>query len=225
MTVNWTEVNERRIGEKQQEILLYCAQKKQVMTPRAFDLARISVDRLLDNISDRTPKADFAIRAVRESMIAQDVYIAECNEKQALAIARGIVYMCIGDDIGLYPITAEKKLSLSKARNQMECRIPIEEMTTRDKIYVASAIAKGENIARSTMIAIYEWFRGIGLEPMEALFYSVLFMEVKPVPMKLMPQRLLLSSKFSTVVKALVDKGFIREYSEKTYCVAKTIIA
>lgn len=30
MAVDWAEVNENRIGEKTQEILLYCAQKKSI---------------------------------------------------------------------------------------------------------------------------------------------------------------------------------------------------
>lgn len=42
------------------------------MTPRAFDLARLSVERLLDNIADRTLLADSAITAVRQSMTSQD---------------------------------------------------------------------------------------------------------------------------------------------------------
>lgn len=51
MAVDWTEVNERRIGEKTQEILLYCAQKKTSMTQRAFELARLLFEGLLDNIA------------------------------------------------------------------------------------------------------------------------------------------------------------------------------
>lgn len=55
MPVDWKEVNERRIEEKAQELLLYCSHGKEEMTPRAFELARISLSNLLDNIAERDP--------------------------------------------------------------------------------------------------------------------------------------------------------------------------
>ena len=86
MAVDWTEVNERRIGEKTQEILLYCAQDRSSMTSRAFDLARLSFGRLLDNIADRNPSSSFVIDTIRRGMERQDDRIAFCTENQHVAL-------------------------------------------------------------------------------------------------------------------------------------------
>ena len=92
MYVDWAEVNERRIGEKTQEIQLYCAQRKESMTPRAFDLARLSFERLLNNISERNPKSSSVCKTIQRSMESQDDCIAYCTENQAAVLARGVVY-------------------------------------------------------------------------------------------------------------------------------------
>ena len=225
MYVNWAEVNERRIGEKTLEIRLYCAQKKQSMTPRAFDLARLSLERLLDNISDRTPKSNYAVKAVRESMITQDECIAICDEKQAASLARGVVYNYIGDDLSLYPITAEKKLLRAKVREQKECEIPIEEMTPRDIIFVAASITEGENFSKKTMRAVYDWFREIGLTPIQTRVFSVLFIKGVPLPIKAIPQQALFYAEYRKAAKALIDKGFIIKLPCDLYCVTETTIA
>lgn len=225
MPVDWKAVNERRISEKSQEIQLYCSQKRQSMTPRAFDLARLSLERLLDNIGDRTPRVNYALKAVRQSMSTQDVFVAECNGQQAEALARGVVYNYIGDDLNLYPITAEKKLTVSKARKQMVCNIPIEEMTPRDIIYVTAAVAEGENFSKPTMLAVYEWFKEIGLDPTEARIFSLLFLQGKPVSLSSLPQYNLFSSKYRSAAKALAEKGFICELPGNLLCVTETRIA
>lgn len=225
MYVNWAEVNERRIGEKTQEIRLYCAQKKQNMTSRAFDLARLSLERLLDNISDRTPRSKYAVKAVRESMTTQDECIALCSEKQAASLARGVVYNYIGDDLDLYPITAEKKLLRAKVREQKECNIPIEEMTTRDILFVAASICEGENYSKSTMRAVYEWFKEIGLDPIQTRIFSVLFLKGEPMPINAIPQQTLFYAEYRKAAKALVEKGFISELPGDLYCVTETTIA
>lgn len=92
MAVDWTEVNERRIGEKTQEILLYCAKKKTSMTQRAFELARLSFEGLLDNIAQRTPRLSSIIDSIRSGMASKEEYIAICTDKQAASLARGVVY-------------------------------------------------------------------------------------------------------------------------------------
>ena len=53
MDSHWPQINSKRIREKAQEIQLYCAQKWDHMTPRAFELARLSFERLLENIAER----------------------------------------------------------------------------------------------------------------------------------------------------------------------------
>ena len=225
MYVDWTEVNKRRIGEKTQEIRLYCAQKRQSMTPRAFDLARLSFERLLDNIADRTPKVNYAIKAVRESMTSQDAFVAVCSEKHAAALARGVVYNFIGDDLDLYPITAEKKLLRATVMHQKECNIPIEEMTTSDIIYVVSAVTQGENFSKTTMRVVFEWFQQIGLDPIQARLFSVLFMKGEAVSIKSIPQQELFATEYRKAAKALVEKGFIFETQKDVYCVTETILA
>ena len=181
MAVDWKEVNERRICEKTQEILLYCAKKKTSMTQRAFELARLSFEGLLDNIAQRNPRLSSIIDSIRGGMDSQGECIAICTEKQAASLAKGVVYNYIGDDLNLYPITAEKKLLRAKARKLSECSIDIDEMTVKDIIYVASAITEGENFSKQTMRAVYEWFQQIGLNPIQTRVYSVLFMKAAPM--------------------------------------------
>ena len=91
MSTDWTEINERRIGEKTQELLLYCSQKKEDMTSRSFDLARMSLRHLLDNIADRDPYHKGIPNTVKDSMEKQDVVVAQCSEKQAACPARILI--------------------------------------------------------------------------------------------------------------------------------------
>lgn len=225
MSVDWSDVNERRIGEKTQEILLYCAQKKSSMTARAFDLARLSFSRLLDNIADRNPKSSLVINSLRRGMESQDDCIASCTERQATVLARGVVYNYIGDDLNLYPITAEKKLLRSKVRQQTECNIPLEEMTVKDIIYVAYAITEGENFSKPTMRAVYEWFQQIGLNPIQTRVFSVLFIKAEPMSLNSIPQHNMFPTEYRKAAKELVDKGFISELPGNLYCVTETTIA
>lgn len=225
MAVNWTEVNERRIGEKTQEIRLYCAQKKDSMTPRAFDLAQLSFGRLLDNISERNPKSGNLCDAIRRKMESQDEFVAICSEKQAAVLARGIVYNYIGDDLDLYPVTAESKLSRSKVRGFSECNIPKDEMTVKDFIYVASAITEGENFTKETMRCVYDWFQEIGFDPYQTRVFSVLFIKNQPLSIRSIPQNNLFSSEYRKAAKSLVEKGFICEFPGELYCINETTIA
>lgn len=225
MAIDWTEVNERRISEKTQEIRLYCAQKKSSMTERAFDLARLSFERLLDNIAQRNPKLSSIIDNIRLGMVSQDDNIARCTEKQAAVLARGVVYNYIGDDLDLYPITAEKKLQQAKARKLSECNIAIDEMTVKDILYVASAITEGENFSKQTMRAVYNWFQDIGLNPIQTRVYSVLFMKAKPVSLKSIPQQSMFASEYRKAAKELTEKGFITELPGDLFCVTETTIA
>ena len=147
MYVDWAVVNERRIGERTQEILLYSAQKIESMTTRAFVLARSSFERLLNNIAERNLRSSSVCKSILRSMDNQDDCVAYCTEKQAAVLARGVVYNYIGDDLDLYPITAERKLLRAKVRGIPACDIPRDEMTVNDLIYIASAIAEGEKMS------------------------------------------------------------------------------
>ena len=158
-------------------------------------------------------------------MDSQGECIAICTEKQAASLARGVVYNYIGDDLNLYPITAEKKLLRAKARKLSECSVDIDEMTVKDIIYVASAITEGENFSKQTMRAVYEWFQQIGLNPIQTRVYSVLFMKAAPMSLKSMPQQTILAAEYRKAAKELVDKGFIAELPGDKYCITETTIA
>lgn len=225
MYVNWAEVKKkRRIRKITQEIQLYCARKKESMTPRAFDLARLSFENLLNNIAERNPRLSSDCKSIRRSMDNQDNCIASCTENQAVVLARGVVYNHIGDDLDLYPVTAENKLLHAKVRGLPACDIPKDEMTVRDFIYIAAAIAEGENISTTTMRSVFEWFREIELDPYEARLFSVLFMRQEPMPLKSIPPQNLFASEYRAAAKSLVKKGFICELPGGLYCITETTI-
>ncbi len=158
-------------------------------------------------------------------MTMQDECIAICNKKQAASLARGVVYNNIGDDLNLYPITAEKKLLRAKVRGKKECDIPIEEMTTRDIIFVAASISKGENYSKSTMRAVFEWFKEIGLDPIQTRVFSFLFVKAKLVSLNSLPQQSMFASDYRKAANALVKKGFIVKFPNNMYCVTELTIA
>ncbi len=227
MDSHWPQINSKRIREKAQEIQLYCAQKWDHMTPRAFELARLSFERLLENIAkrDKYSMAASVAEDIIHEMDALDDYVARCSEKQAIILARSIVYKCVGDDLNLYPVSAEKKLLRSKARGFRECDIPKEEMTVQDFLFVASSIAEGENYSKSTMRAVYDWFREIGLTPTQARVFSILFRSNKPRSIKSLPQYEIFHLEYRNAVNELVNKGFICKLPDDLYCVTETIIA
>lgn len=109
-------------------------------------------------------------------------------------------------------------------RKLSECNIDIDEMTVRDIIYVASAITEGENFSKQTMRAVYEWFQQIGLNPIQARVYSVLFMKATPMSLKSIPQHTILATEYRKAAKELLAKGFIAELPGDLYCVTETTI-
>ena len=135
------------------------------------------------------------------------------------------MYNYIGDDLDLYPITAEKKLLRAKARKMKACDIPINEMTTQDKIYVVSAIAEGENFSPATMRSVFDWFIGIGMDPIQARVFAFLFMKRKPMSLKSLPQQSLFASEYKKAAKALVTNGFISELPGDLFCVNEFTIS
>lgn len=136
-----------------------------------------------------------------------------------------MVYNYIGDDLDLYPITAQKKLLRAKVRKLSECNIAIDEMTVADILYVASAIAEGENLSKQTMRAVYEWFMKIGLDSIQARVYSVLFIKATPMSLKSIPQHSMFAAEYRRAAKELLAKGFITELSGDLYCVTDKTIA
>ena len=225
MSVNWAEVNKRRVGEKTQELRLYCAQRKEDMTPLAFEQARTSLWELLDNIIQRDLRNAPVTKVMRQSMDEQDEFVARISKKQAERLARAIVYNCIGDDLNLYPVTAEQKLLRAKVRGLKECHIPKEEMTTRDNIFVVYALSEGENFSKITMRSAFEWFEEIGMDSIQARVFSVLFTKQTPLSLKAIPQQNLFASEYRKAAKALVKTGFIHELPGELYCVTETTIS
>lgn len=225
MSVNWAKVNSRRVGEKTQEIRLYCAQRKIDMTPRAFELARLSLWELLDNIIQRDLRYAPITKVVRQSMDDQEEFVARISKKQAGKLARAIVYNYIGDDLNLYPVTAEKKLLRAKVRGLTECHIPKEEMMTSDYIFVVYALTEGENFSKLTMRMAFEWFQEAGMDPIQARVFSVLFTKREPLSLKAIPQQSLFASEYRKAAKALVKTGFIYELPGELYCITETTIS
>lgn len=223
MPVDLPEVSMRRIGEKTQEIMLYCSQRRDQMTERAFELARLSFERLVQNIIDRNPKYSATPRKILEDIDSQNYRVACISEKQASVLAKGIVYGYIGDDLNLYPVSAKQKISRAKVRGLRECNIPIDEMTTFDIIYVVSAITSGENLSKSTMRAVFDWFKDIGLDPYEARIFATLFISGKPLSIQSLPLQSVLGSDYRKAIKDLVKKGFIVEYPGSLFSVTESV--
>lgn len=224
MPVDWTEVNERRISEKTQEISLYCAQKRTDMTPRGFELAQLSFEKLLDNIAERNPRAASICKSIRNGMSEQSNQVAKCSRKQAECLARDVVYNCIGDDLNLYPVSAESKLNRAKVRGLQECDISKDEMTVKDTIFVVYAMANGENFSKRTMRDAFLWFQEIGMDPIQARIFSYLFIKQKPLSLRNLPQQVLFSSEYRKAAKELVKTGFICELPGELFCITETSI-
>lgn len=225
MNVNWAEVNDRRISEITQEIHLYCAQKKSGMTPRSFELAQISFGRLLDNIIDRDQKFAGIPETVRRSMDAQDDCVAVCSEKQAAVLARSIVYNYIGDDLNLYPVRAEQKLLRSKVRGIKSCNIPIDEMTDADKFYIAYAFSQGECFTKPTMMAVFNWFRQFGFDPICARVYSIYRFSNNPLNIRSLPQQSMFLTEYRRAVEALVKDGYLRDVGGNNYIISEKTLS
>ena len=224
MPVDWTEVNERRISEKTQEISLYCAQKRTGMTPRGFELAQMSFEKLLDNIVERNPSATSICKSIRKGMSEGNSRVAKCSVKQAECLARAVVYNCIGDDLDLYPVSAESKLNRAKVRGFQQCDIPKDEMTVNDIIFVVYAIANGESFSKRTMRDAFSWFQEIGMDPIQARVFSYLFIKQKPLSLRDLPQQELFSSEYRKAARALVKTGFISELPGELFCITETSI-
>lgn len=217
MSVDWNEVNERRISEKTQEILLYCALRKSEMTPRSFDLAKMSFGNLLNNIIDRNQKYSAIPKGMLKSLDRQDECVSECNLTQAETLAKSIVYGCVGDDLDLYPVTAERKLQRSKLRGFQACNIPEDEMTIRDRIYVIAASAKGESFTVQTLKSVYLWFNQFGFDPHQTRIYCVIWHSARPVSLNSLPLYSQFAREYRQAVKLLVDKGFLKQTCDATY--------
>ena len=223
MSTDWTEINERRIGEKTQELLLYCSQKKEDMTSLSFDLARLSLRHLLDNLAERDPYHKGIPDTVKDSMEKQDIVVAQCSEKQAACLARTIVYKAIGDDLNLYPVTAEKKLQVAKLQG-IPCSIRREEMVMKDMLFIANAIAKGEDISKGTMKIVFEAFKEFGFDPMMTRVYSILYFNPKPMLLASLPMQSVLGRDYKKTADKLVSMSILTVDANGNYSVASNIV-
>jgi len=214
-----SEVNERRISEKTQEVRNYCSQRREDMTPRAFELARQSLSSLLDNIKDRNEAYSGIPETVKASMEKQNAVVAECSEKQAKSLASTIVYRFIGDDLNLYPVTADQKIQRSLARGFRECNIPPEEMMPGDYLFVARAITKGVNISRRTMQAVLAKFQEYGFNPYMMRVYSYVALNAKPVAITLVPDYAQFASEYREAAKKLIEMGYLQTNEDGKYLI------
>ena len=213
----WDEINDRRIEEKTQEVFSYCAQKKSAMTIRSFELARLSLEHLLDNIAERDNTYAGIPKKVKESMDLQDNVVAECTLNQAASLARSIVYKAIGDDLNLYPVTAEKKLSQSKQRGEALCNIPANEMTAKDYLFVAKSLSDGEAFTRGTVLSVFIFFNDYGFDPMMTRVFASYAYFKEPKPLTALPLQSVLGTDYRKTAEKLVSLGVMRKTSDKDY--------
>ena len=97
-------------------------------------------------------------------------------------------------------------------------------MTVKDILFVTAAIIDGENFSRSTMQAVYEWFKEIGLDPYQARVYSYFFRSKEPLSIKTLPQQNLFYTNYQKAAKELISKGFIYELPGDLYYVTETTL-
>lgn len=215
---NWTETNERRIGEKTQELRNYCSQRRDSMTPRAFELARISLANLLDNLMDRNPDYRGIPETVKQSMDNSEIdTVARCSDEQAQSLARTIVYKAVGDDIGLYPVTALQKIQKSRAKGEPVCDIPADEMTARDFLTVAHAIAEGVRMSPKTIQAVISKFREKEFTPLMMRVYGYFAFTTRPFNIRSLPGYSVCSSEYKRSAEKLTELGFFAKNPEGEY--------
>lgn len=220
MPVDWNEVNTRRISEKTQEVRLYCAQRRCDMTPRSFELARVSLCNLLNNLIDRNKKYASIPETVKNSMNKQRECVAICSEKQAACLARTIVYDCVGDDLNLYPVKADQKLNMSLNRGETACNIPEDEITPWDCLYIVYSQTKGVNYTKNTMLAVFNRFLKVGFDPFMARVYSAYYFSINPIIISALPQYSIFLYKYSTAARALAERGYLILVDTNTFQVA-----
>ena len=217
MAVDWNEINDRRIGEKTLELKLYCSRRRDEMTPRAFELARKSLSVLLDNILERNWGFPDVPCRVGSTMTTQNEYVAICSENEAKNLARTIVYKSIGDDLNLYPITAEGKLQRSKIRGFGACSIPADEMTFKDCMYVVYAIMKGENFSPETARACFNRFEKHNMTPLMARVYAGIYYNNGTAEIASLPQFSKFISEYRGAAKELASLGFLHKNDNDVY--------
>ncbi len=213
---NWTEINERRIGEKTQEVKNYCAQRRDSMTPRAFERARISLAYLLDNLMERNPAYSGIPETVKNSMNKNIDTVAECSDEQALSLARTIVYNAVGDDIRLYPVTALQKIQKSRARGE-QVNIPADEMTARDFLTVARAITEGVEISQETTLSVFKKFNDEGFDPYMTRVYGYVAFSTKSFNIKSVPGFSTFGSEYRKAAESLTKLGFFVKNQDGQY--------
>lgn len=184
------------------------------MTPRSFELAKISMANLLDNIAERNWEFPWVARKVKESIDSQDATVAICDNNQALNLAKSVVYKKIGDNLNLYPITASQKIAKAKNDKLLECDIPSDELTDQDLVYIAYARAQGENISTRTFQTAIKWFSQHGLDAIEAQVYSVYQYADGAISLSSLPQQSILGSDYKKAAKTLIQKGYLNQLDD-----------
>ena len=97
----------------------------------------------------------------------------------------------------------------------------MEELTSRDIIYIAAASTEGEVFSNRTLRYVYAWFQDMGIDPIEARVFSLLFIKSKPVSIKSLPQQAIFCDEYKKAAKSLAEKGFIVEMPNGLYCVTE----
>ena len=190
--------------------MLYCSRCKNQMTPRTFEKAQESFEKLLDNIRDRNMAYSVIPERIKDSIDGENKCVANISERQAVVLARTIVYKGVGDDLNLYPITAEDHLQRSKLRGSSECSIPDDEMLFEDCMYVINEMMKGANFSRETMTSCFNRFRKFNLDPNMSRVYAGIYYNNGPVEIESLPGFQTLVKEYRKAAKDLVDLGYLK---------------
>lgn len=186
--MDWTEINERRISEKSQEIYNYCKQRKEDMTPMAFNKAKISLGELLQNLSDRDRFENGVAQTVKRSIDTEKDIVARCSEKQAEALAKVVVHQGVGDDLGLYPVSGKKKVErdiayMKRTGQKMGNPWGIDELTEKDMLYFIRQHLDGVCLSTKTLPSIYKYFiEHFSLDPDAAKTVAYIYYSTGNVP-------------------------------------------
>ncbi len=187
------------------------------MTIRSFELARLSLAQLLDDIAERDYTHARIPKMVKKSMEHQEDVVAECTLNQAASLARSIVYRGVGDDLNLYPVSAEKKLSRSRQRGETLCSIPADEMTVKDYLFVAKSLSDGESFTKGTVSSVFAFFNDYGFDPMMTRVFASYAYFKNPAPLTALPLQSVLGTYYRNTAEKLVSMGVMRKTSDKDY--------
>lgn len=158
------------------------------MTPEAFKKAKLSLGNLLKNLADRDRFAKEVAQTVDKSIDTEKDIVANCSEKQAEVFAKVVVYNAVGDDLGLYPVSGEKKVErdiayMKRTGQKMGNPWGLDELTEKDMLYFIRQHINGVCLSTKTLPSIYKYFiEHFSLDPAAAKTVAYIYYSTGNVP-------------------------------------------